>query len=462
MLISFFAGALSLVLAEMFLPSFNLISGKIFQSGDLHQGYIYGSLASIIVLVGLGAGIFPALFLSGFRPSEVLKGKFANQSFATTSRKSLVVLQFAASIALLAATLVVFKQMEFVRASALSDNQEPVAVFQANNKIAEKFETLKLQLLNTSGILNVTAGSNMPTFYGDSWPLSRTNDPNGESVQTENYALENDFIETLGYELIAGRGLSKDISSDVSAGFVLNETAVKMQGFESPEAAIGETLYWGGDTKKRGAVVGVVKDFHFESLHKKVEPAVLQFAPYKWMTSQFVAVRMNAENIENANTTIQREVAKIDPSWLADLKFLDDNFYELHQKDLQQGRIFGAFSLLAIFISCMGLLGLAAFSAAQRTKEIGIRKVLGASIGNLTTLLSKDFLKLVVIALFIATPIAHYGMGEWLSDFAYRIEMEWWMFGIAGFSALLIAFFTLGFQSIKAALANPIDSLKSE
>ena len=462
LLISFFAGALAMVVAEMLLPSFNLISGKIFISNDLHQSYIYGGLSGIILLVGFGAGIFPALFLSGFRPAEVLKGKFANLSVATTSRKGLVILQFTASIVLLVATLVVFNQMQFVRTSILSDSQNQVVVFQINRKIAEKFEPLKQQLLKISGVLNVSGGSNMPTFYGDSWPLSKTNNPDGEYIQTENYAVENDFIETLGYELIAGRALSKEIASDVTAGFVLNERAVKTQGFESPEAALGQTLYWGGDEKKKGTVVGVVKDFHFESLHAKVEPAVLQFAPYKWMTSQFVAVSMNAKNFETLQNNIQKEVARIDPEWLADLKFLDDNFFELHQTDLQQGRIFGAFALLAIFISCLGLLGLATFSAEQRTKEIGIRKVLGASIGNLIGLLSRDFLKLVVIALLVATPLAWYGMREWLSNFAYRIDLEWWMFVIAGMSALGIAFLTVSFQSVKAALANPVESLRNE
>ncbi len=462
LLVAFFAGALAMVVGEMLLPVFNLISGKVFNSGDLQQPYIYASLIGIILLVGIGAGIFPALFLSGFRPAEVLKGKFANLSMATVSRKGLVVLQFSASISLLVATLVVFNQMQFVRNSILPDAGSQVAVFQANSKISEKFETLKQQLLKTPGLLNVSAGSNMPTFYGDSWPLSKTNDPNGESVQTENYAIENDFVETLGYELIAGRALSKDLASDVEAGFVLNETAVKMQGFESPDAALGQTLYWGGDTKKRGTVLGVVKDFHFESLHSQVEPAVLQFAPYKWMTSQFVAIRMIPQNMEQISKSIQNEVAQIDPSWLADLKFLDQNFYELHQKDLQQGRIFGAFALLAIFISCLGLLGLATFSAEQRTKEIGIRKVLGASVGNLIGLLSKDFIKLVFIALFVGLPIAWYGMNDWLSNFAYRIDLQWWMFALAGGTALSIAFFTVSFQSVKAALMNPIESLRSE
>ena len=352
------AGLFAIVLAELFLPAFNAAAGKAYQSVDLHEPAFYLALALIIPLIGLGAGLFPALFLSGFRPAEALKGKISNLSIAHFSRKSLIVLQFTASIVLLAATFIVWRQMDFIRQSIRPDSGEQVAVFQINNRLAEKFETLKQELTKQPGVQSVSAGSNVPTFYGDSWPVRL--DLNSEPVQMENYAVQDDFIETMGYELIAGRGLSSNLTSDVESGFVLNETAVKMLGFSDPESVLGQTILWGGDAKKKGTVVGVIKDFYFQSLRDKVEPAVLQFAPYDWMTSQFTALRFNLKNPGELREAIKEAVASIDPNWHADVKFLDENFLKLHEKDQQLGRVFGAFALLAIFISCIGLFGLAA------------------------------------------------------------------------------------------------------
>lgn len=454
------AGLFAIVLAELFLPAFNAIAGKTYRSADLHELTFYGALGLIIPLIGLIAGVFPALFLSGFHPAEALKGKISNLSIAHLSRKALIVLQFTASIALLAATFIVWRQMAFIRQSIQPESGEQVAVFQINDRLSEKFETLKQELKQQPGVLSVSAGSNMPTFYGDSWPVRL--DINEKGVQMENYAIQTDFIKTMGYKLIAGRVLSDELASDVESGFVINETAVKMLGFVEPEAALGQILYWGGDDKKKGTVVGVVEDFYFQSLHDDVEPAILQFAPYEWMTSQFTALRFNPKNLDNLRSGVKDAVASIDPAWHADLKFLDENFLQLHEKDRRLGRVFGAFAALAIFISCIGLFGLAAFAAAQRTKEIGIRKILGASIGSIIRLLSNDFLRLVLVSLLLAVPIAWYAMHRWLDNFAYRIDVEWQIFVATGFLALLIAGLTVGVQGLRAAGANPVKALRNE
>lgn len=460
LLIVLVAGGLSLFLIELLLPVFNNLTGKSFSVIDLRQMETYGSLALMTFFVGIGAGIFPAVFLSAFNPAHALKGRFAKLSIATGSRKFLVVTQFTISVFLLVATIVVYQQMQFAKDRMQPGHDHLVVTFPINKNLSDKYETLKQELLKQIGIINVSAASNMPTFYGDSWPLRRSigSDP----VQTENYALENDFIETLGLSLIVGRPLDKKRQSDVSHGFILNETGVKRLGFESPEQALDQTIYWGSEAQKEGIVVGVVKDFHFSSLHNKIEPAILQFKPFEWMRNQFVIVKIEDQAIPQTFASIKNVVKQVDAEWISDLKYLDDNFAQLHQKDLQQGRIFGAFSLLALLISCLGILGLTANAAEQRKKEIGIRKVLGASISNIIALLSKDFLILILISLSIATPASWILMKRWLENFAYQIDMQWWIFGLVGLIALSIAFFTIFAQSMKTAIANPVDALRNE
>lgn len=460
LLTSILAGIIALLLAQLFLPGFNLISGKNFQAHHLNQTWFYTAAIGIMLLVGLIAGIFPALFLSGFQPMDSLKGKFHQLSTANISRKGLVVVQFAASVTLLVATLVVWQQMDFVRESIRPKVSEQVGVFQVNSKLSDQFQTLQEELLQIAGVESVAGCSNVATFTGDSWPMQL--DRNSPKVQTENYAIQGDFLKTMGYELLAGRGLDKDRSSDQESSFVLNETAVKAFGFDSPEAALGKRALFGGDGKKEGLIVGVIKDFHFQSFHERVEPAVIHFAPYDWMRSQFVAVRFQSSETDRLQAAVKEIVDALDPTWHADLQFLDEHFMDLHQSDLQQGRIFGAFALLAIFISCLGLLGLATFAAEQRTKEIGIRKVLGASMAGIFRMLSTDFLRLVLIAFMLAVPISWYLMNNWLESFTYRINISIGVFFLAGLSALLIALFAVSYQSLRAAVANPIDSLRSE
>ena len=459
-IIAAMAGVAAFLLAELFLPNFNHISGKSFVAADLNHILLFGSLSILVVLIAFGAGIFPALFLASFKPIEVLRGRFANFSIPNLSRKYLVTLQFAASIILLVATMVVYFQMQFVRQQFQPDQQEQVALFQVNATLNEKYKVLKEEMLKIPGVLNVSASSNMPTFYGDSWPVQRR--LNGPEVQTENFTIENDFLVTLGFELIAGRDLNKERTEDLEAGFILNETAVKRLELGSPEQAVGQNIYWGSDDKKKGSVVGVIKDFHFQSLHDPIAPALIQFSPYSWMNNNFVATRIKASNFASIQSKIEHIVEQLDPKWVADIRFLDANFERIHQKDIQQGRIFGAFAVLAILISCLGLMGLMAFAAERRTKEIGIRKVLGASVPNIMALLTKEFLRLIVIALVFALPTSWWLMKNWLSNFAYHIQIPLWVFALSGASILLLAILTISFQSIKAALINPVDSLRSE
>lgn len=454
------AGIVAVSLALLLLPGFNQVAGKSFHALHLNQPWFYAAALGIVLFVGLVAGIFPALFLSGFQPIDILRGRFRQLSTANLSRKGLVVTQFTASVTLLVATFVVWKQMEFVRASVRPESSEQVGVFQINSKLSEQFQTLREELLQVPGVEEVAGGSNVATFTGDSWPMQL--DLNSPKVQTENYAIQGDFLKTMDYEIIAGRSLDPDRSSDLAGAFVLNEAAVRALGFSSPEEALGKSALFGGSNKKQGQVVGVIKDFHFQSFHEKVNPAVIQFPPYDWMKSLFIAVRFQSDRTERLQSAVKEIVTQLDPTWHADLQFLDEHFMQLHQNDMQQGRIFGAFALLAIFISCLGLLGLVTFAAEQRTKEIGIRKVLGASMAGIFRMLSVDFLRLVLIAFLLAVPISWYLMNNWLEGFTYRIDIPVGIFLIAGLSALLIALAAVSFQSLKAALANPVKSLRSE
>jgi putative ABC transport system permease protein len=270
----------------------------------------------------------------------------------------------------------------------------------------------------------------------------------------------------MGMEMVAGRNFSEEFGTDEEEAFILNETAVKDLGWGKPADALGREIYWDkwvgkteADTVKRGRVIGVVKDFHFKSFHQKIEPLVLHIFPAGF--NEFV-VRIRPENTAATLSFLEQKWAKLAPNWPFDYKFLDDQFAKLYESEQAFGRLFGVFTGLSIFVACLGLFGLASFTAQQRTKEIGVRKVLGASVGSIVALLSKDFLKLVGIAFVLAAPLAWYFMGQWLQNFVYRVEMSWWVFAVAGLLALSIALFTISFQSIKAALTNPVRSLRNE
>jgi putative ABC transport system permease protein len=280
------------------------------------------------------------------------------------------------------------------------------------------------------------------------------------------FLVGHNYIPTMGMQLLAGRNFSRQFATDEQEAFILNETAVRDLGWGDPAKAIGKEIFWdtwgtGGkaDTLKRGRVVGVVKDFHVKSFHQKIEPMVMHIYPGGF--NEFI-VRIRPENTAATLDFLKGQWAKLAPEWPFDYKFLDDQFAQLYASEQTFGRLFGVFTGLSIFVACLGLFGLASFTAQQRTKEIGVRKVLGASVGSIVALLSKDFLKLIAVAFVLATPLAWYFMREWLQNFVYRVDMGWWIFAAAGLLAGLIALLTISFQSIRAALTDPVKSLRSE
>jgi putative ABC transport system permease protein len=320
-------------------------------------------------------------------------------------------------------------------------------------------------LKRSPNILSATAGYGLPgdAFAGDGVVIPGKNGDQRQS--TSLFIVDHDYINTLGLKLIAGRDFSKERTTDVDEAFILNETAVKEFGFGTPEAALGQRVNWDKwepdslNPIKKGRVIGVIKDYHYKSLHEKVAPAVLQIYPD---VSAKIAVKVKVADLKNTLSHIGQTWAKFSPAYPLDYKFMDESFGEMYKSEDKLSALLWAFTIMAIVVGCMGLFGLAAFSAEQRTKEIGIRKVLGASVISIVTMLSKNFLQPVLIASVIAFPIAWWLMNKWLEDFPYRVNISWWIFGIAAIAALVIALITVSFQTIKAAITNPVKSLRAE
>lgn len=460
--ITYMAGSLvALLLAQLLLPVFNFISGKSFAFNDIFQVSIGGGLLLLGIVAGTIAGLFPAWSISRLSSVEALKGNMGNSGRKVVIRKALVTVQFAASMALMVASAIVFQQMKYIREQGSLKQKEQVIVFPINRNLVARYEALKNQLAANRDIVSVTGSTNVPGFTGDSWPVRLTE--NSEPMQTENYVADDNFFKTMNFTIVAGRELDAKNAIDVKEGFVLNETAVHTLGFKNIQDAIGKTILWGGDKeKKHGRITGIVKDFHFTSLHQKISPALVQFAYYDWMTYNYLLVKLRAGDLNTMIEFVKKTVASFDANWLVDYKFFDENFQKLHKKDEQQGQVFSAFALIALFISSLGLFGLTIYATQQRIKEIGIRKVLGSSVTGIVNLLSKDFIKLIVIAAVIAFPVSWWAMNRWLEDFAYRIHIDALIFLEVGVSTVLLAMLTVSFQAIKAGMANPVKSLRTE
>ncbi|GGB87648.1 ABC transporter permease [Dyadobacter sediminis] len=456
---------LAILLTAIVIPTLNNWTGKTLLLSSLSTFPFLLGLFGFTLLIGLLAGSYPAFFLSGFKPLHVLKGMVITGNSATFLRRNLVVVQFVVSIMLMIGAGVVFFQVRYIQEKNLGfSNEQLITMPIRNTTMLQNIETIKAELRQNPSILNATACYGVPggQFAGDGIVIpGRT-----EEFSTNMFLVDEDYIPTLGMTMAAGRNFSKSFGNDAREAFILNETAVRELGWGKPESAIGKTVNWRqwqpatpADSIKRGKVIGVVKDFNYKTIHQKIEPMVLQIVPAEF--SQ-VVVRIRPEASRSALAMLAEKWKAAASEWPFEYTFLDEQFAAQYKSEQIFSKVFGLFTFLSIFITCLGLFGLAAFTAEQRTKEIGVRKVLGASVASIVALLSKDFLMLVLIALVIASPVAWYAMNYWLEAFAYRIEIQWWMFVLAGSLAIAIAFFTVFFQSVKAALLNPVKSLRSE
>ena len=446
---------LTLGLVQLLLPFFNQIAGKIVAENLFsYPSYIF-LLFAVALCLGLLAGIYPAIVLSSFKPVSVLKGRFSAGRKGVVLRKGLVVSQFIISIVLIIGTLVVYSQMNFMRNTELGFNKEQVVVLQTNPGPSQG--AMQEAIENIPGVLGSSFGSSVPGG-GNSAAYSELENKQGD-LQIANldlYFVDFDYIPLFDLEMVAGRGFSRDFATDTTKAMVINERTAQLLGYSSPEEAVGKRFkQWG----REGKIIGVVQDFHFTSLKEKIEPLTMRIEPSR---NQLLAVKVDSRNIKSTIASLEEEWNKFIPERPFDYYFLDEFFDRQYRAEERFGNLVLYFSILAIFISCLGLLGLASYSTLQRRREIGIRKIVGASVTGIVHLLSYEFLKLVLIAFVIASPIAWLLMNSWLQDFAYRIDIKWWVFALAGFSALSIALLTVSVQAIKAAVANPVKSLRTE
>ncbi|HEY4147603.1 MAG TPA: ABC transporter permease [Chitinophagaceae bacterium] len=458
-LITWVAALLAFLFTRLALPWLNNVSGQTLSIDILLHWQVLIPILLMPFITGTLAGIYPALFLSSFQPIKVLKGFMKTGGANASFRRTLVVVQFAVSIVLIIATAIVLRQLQYMQTMALGFNKDHIVTLPDNAGLNTSYESFRTALLADAGILDVARSTRIPS--GRLLDASGSQINRGDSLAPTKADIkfvraDERFIPTYGVKIVAGRNFSRDFNTDTSS-FLINEESVKALGLKSNEEAIGKQFMYGG---RRGTLVGVFGDFHFESLHQRIIPLVLFEAtgPSGYAN---ISVKISG-NVPQVLQHIEATWKKFLPETPYTYTFLDDNFARLYDSEQKQASLFTLFSCIAIFIACLGLFGLSAFATTQRIKEIGIRKVLGAGVGNIVGLLSADFLKLVAIAAVLAFPVAWYVMNRWLSDFAYRTSIAWWVFVLAGIIAALVALVTISFQAIKAATANPVKSLRSE
>ncbi len=443
----------AITIVELFLPAFNSLSGK-----QLHLGYIdiwtaIPALLLTVIIVGLVAGSYPSFFLSSFQPVKVLKGSVTGNK-GNFLRSGLVVFQFAISIMLFISTFIVYSQLKYVQDAKLGFDKEHILVIQRAWALENHADAFKQELLKNRDIADASNSSQVPGKQFGENVFRTENSPGGQQHLISFMSSDYDFAKTMGIVVEKGRYFSRQFPSDTLA-VVLNESAVRTLGLEKP---VGRRMYFVGSNIPL-TIIGVVRDFHFESLRQKIKPLVLVLGLGQ---TPYLPVRFKTRDVKSVLSFVRSEWKKFVPGKPFEYYFLNEDINQLYDAEQKTGQVFTAFSVLAIFIACLGLFGLAAFTAERRTKEIGIRKTLGSSIGGIVFLLSKEFTKWVLIANVIAWPVAYYFMTNWLKDFAYRIEITPWTFVLSGILALLIAELTVGFHAMKAATANPVESLRYE
>lgn len=444
-ILSSVATGFACIFVELLKPIFYDLVGKKLEVEFFGSASFISLLIGGAVLIGILSGFYPALYLASFRPVEVLSGKIVKGSKGATYRKALTVFQFTMSVVLIIGTITISRQLGFINNKDLGFDKEHLLWFDMSNSIKNKIDVFRDKLLAYPGIERFSTSSFTKPGIISQWDIEKE----GKEVRCNVFMTDADYIETMGLKIVEGRNFSWEISSDIGRAFILNETAVRELELDSP---IGEKI--------RGAtLVGVVEDFYFRSLHHEIEPLVLFCNP---RACSIVNLRISSGNISETLAHIRGAWEELSPNHPFEYHFLDESFDRLYKAEEEFQKIFFYFSALAIFIACLGLFGLASYMAEQRTKEIGIRKVLGASVSGIVALLSKQFTRWVVLANIFAWPVSYFAMNVWLENFAYRININLWTFLLAGSFALLIALLTVGYQAFKAAASNPVDSLRYE
>jgi len=460
MLVCFIALVMSVLIAITLLPLFNQLASKELSPVLFISPWVLASLLGLTVVVGFLAGSYPALFLSAFRPAQVLKGKIAAGFKSGWLRSSLVVFQFTISVILMVGTIVIYRQLNYIRNKDIGYNRNQVLIIQNTNALGSQAAAFREEVLKMNGAQSATMTGFLPTAPWRTdyplFPVPTTDASKAASMQIWN--VDENYIPTLGMRMVQGRNFSRDFLTD-STGIIINESAARLLGFRQ---SVNKDLYSLDNFPAKDLthlhIIGVVKDFNFNSLHEEVSPLAM-----RWRKENgSIAVRIATKNIPGLIAQIENKWRAMAPSQPFNYTFMDQDFNKTYRSEQQTGGLFITFATLAIFIACLGLLGLAMFTAEQRTREIGIRKVLGASVGGILGLLTKDFLKLVVLSILVASPLAWWMMSKWLQDFAYRTSISWTVFAMATGAALVTAVATISVQALKSAMANPVKSLRTE
>ena len=455
-LLSFLAAIFAIIIVELSIGGYNELVGKELFI-DFSNLYFWLTAVAFILFTGLLAGSYPAFYLSSFQPVKVLKGTFQSVSALVTPRKVLVVLQFTFAIALIICTVVVVHQIKYAEGRETGYNKDKLVYtfIQGNNE--KHYDLIKNELLSSGAVTSVTKSMSPITQrwsdgWGFTWPGSK---PGDDKIDFLRFASDADFVKTMGVQLLEGRDIDIRNYPGDSTSVLLNETAVKMMNLKNPVGTTVKEI-----DGKDWHVVGVIKDFVFESPYQKVQQLMV-FGPGAWFN--VIHYKLNPMlSTGTALDKVKQIFNKYNPQYGFDYHLVDETYAQKFEQEKRTGKLAGLFAVLTIFISCLGLFGLATYMAENRIKEIGVRKVLGASAASITTLLSKDFLVLVIISFIIASPIAWYAMNKWLQTYSYRVSIEWWVFALTAILSIVIAILTVSYQAIKAAIANPIKSLRSE
>jgi putative ABC transport system permease protein len=454
-ILSALAFVVAMSMVYLFLPAFNRIAEKQLTLNLVGNGSTLFILLGIILFTGLASGSYPAFLLSSFRPSSILRrGKLQSGSGGFVLRKILVVSQFTATIVLIIGTIIMYKQLNYIRNKDIGLDRDHVVVISMNSELRKAYRSFKYELKQNPNVINVTAARRIPTNIGHMNPVYWEGKGPEDYVTMTDASIDYDYFETLGMEIIQGRSFSEEYATDAE-NYVLNEEALRITELESP---IGKMFSCWED---EGKIIGIVKNFNTSSLHSEIGPVIFTLSQ-RHGSHSYIFVKIRPKDMSGTLSFLEDKAVEFAPNNLFEYTFLDDEFNRQYGNDQRRGEIYRAFTFLAIFISCLGLFGMVSFTAEQRTKEIGIRKVLGASITNIITLISKDFLVLLFVSNAIAWPIAYYLMNKLLNNYAYRTGIAAWIFIVSGIMAVLIAMLTVCLKIIRAAFSNPVDSLRYE
>lgn len=463
LLIAFLSLLLALGFLHLLLPYFNDLSAKTFTFTNFYQPTFVVTILGIAISIGVLSGLYPAFYLSAFQPIKVLKGSLIGQKNKSLFRNTLVVFQFFITTLLIVGTIVIFQQLQFMQTKKLGYNKEQVLVINDAYALDKNVQAFKNKLLDNptvqaasvSGFLPVPSNRNTSSFFKNKTPSQEN------TILIANWTVDHDYAKTMGLEILDGRDFDRQKSTDSSA-IIINEALAKQLGFENPVGEFMSGYTFDNNNQITGTevypIIGVIRNFHFESLRSAISPLALFIGSSRGA----ISVRLQTKDMPNFIQQLETDWTTMAPGQPFSYQFLDERFSKMFESEQQLGKIASIFSFLAIFIACIGLLGLATFIAQQRTKEIGIRKVLGANIPNLVYLLCKDFGQLILIAFLLAAPLAWYFMNQWLADFAYATAISWWVFALAGLLILLMAVLSVLYQATRVALVNPVDTLKWE